>query len=170
MKGVENMRHFWVALAVATAMCPAVASAGDYPEQILAVHNRERAAVGVPPAVWNEKLANHAAAWAAKLAELGRLQHSRAGDRPGEGENLWMGSAGGYSPTEMADGWALEKRYFRYGAYPDVSTGNEVVGHYSQMIWRSSTQIGCAIVFGRKWDILVCRYSAPGNVTGEKPY
>jgi hypothetical protein len=160
-----------MALAVAmVVVCWAPANAGDYPEQILAVHNRERAALGVPAAIWNEKLANHAAAWAAKLAQQNRLEHSRAADRPGEGENLWMGSAGGYTPSEMAEGWAAEKRFFHNGVYPDVATGRQVVGHYSQMIWRGSAQIGCAIVFGRKWDILVCRYSAPGNMMGERPY
>lgn len=161
------------ALLVAAAVTANVGPApNDWAVAILKVHNTERAAVGTPPLVWDNDLAEHAAAWAAHLDQLGTLQHSANTDRPGEGENLWMGSAGGYSPTEMAQGWANEKRYFKYGAFPNVSKGGnwQVVGHYTQMIWKSTTKLGCAIAHGKKWDILVCRYSLPGNFMGEKPY
>ncbi|MGA9152857.1 MAG: CAP domain-containing protein [Candidatus Nitrosopolaris sp.] len=40
----------------------------DFVNSILAAHNRERAAVGVPPLVWNDTLAAHAKAWVEYLA------------------------------------------------------------------------------------------------------
>ena len=40
-------------------------------------------------------------------------------------------------------------------------------GHYSQMIWRNTTRIGCAMAGG---GFLVCRYAPPGNFTGQKAF
>lgn len=153
-------------------LAAAPALADDIATPILKVHNRERAAVRVEPLVWDDTLADHASVWAAKRVQLGKLQHSEIRDRPGEGENLWMGSANSYSPGEMAEAWADEKRDFRYGVFPRVTAGApwQTVGHYAQMIWRGTTRIGCALAHGRKWDVLVCRYSPPGNFVGETPY
>jgi uncharacterized protein YkwD len=139
---------------------------------ILKVHNNQRGAVGTPDLTWDATLAAHAATWAAHLQQLGTLQHSDNASRPNEGENLWMGRSGGYSATEMAQSWASEKKNFRYGTFPNVSkTGNwGDVGHYTQMVWKSTTKIGCAIAKGPKWDVLVCRYSPPGNFLNQKPY
>lgn len=139
---------------------------------IQSVHNRERAAVGVAPLIWSSELEAHAGIWAAHLAALGSLQHSNSSQRPGEGENLWMGSAGDFDPEQMAEAWADEKKDFVAGVFPNVSrTGDWVaVGHYTQMISRRSTMIGCAIAHASRWDVLVCRYSPPGNLIGQKVY
>jgi hypothetical protein len=53
-----------------------------------------------------------------------------------------------------------------------VAAGDDwhVVGHYTQMIWRGTTRIGCALASSRRWDVLVCRYGPPGNFIGEMPY
>ena len=42
----------------------------DWANSILAVHNSERAAVGVPPLVWSDTLAASAQAWAEHLATM----------------------------------------------------------------------------------------------------
>ncbi|HWH17152.1 MAG TPA: CAP domain-containing protein, partial [Allosphingosinicella sp.] len=120
---------------------------GNLPERLLAIHNRERARVGVPPLVWDARLAAAAAAYGPRLAALGRLEHSPQQSRQGQGENLWMGTRGAYSPEEMAGGWAAERRYFRAGVFPNVSSsGNwSDVGHYTQMVWRGTTSVGCAL-------------------------
>ena len=139
---------------------------------IQSVHNRERAAVGVAPLNWSSELEAHAGIWATHLAALGSLQHSNSSQRPGEGENLWMGSAGDFDPEQMAQAWADEKKDFVAGVFPNVSRTGDwfAVGHYTQMISRRSTKIGCAIAHGTKWDVLVCRYSPSGNVIGKKVY
>ena len=45
-------------------------------------------------------------------------------------------------------------------------------GHFTQMVWKTTTEIGCAV--GKRKDIpgyiVVCRYNPPGNVIGQKPY
>lgn len=138
--------------------------------RLLALHNRERSAVGAAPLAWDPALARSAAAYGPTLARLGRLAHSGQATRPGQGENLWMGTRGAYALEEMAGGWAGEKRLFRPGVFPKVSrSGNwSDVGHYTQMIWKGTSRVGCAVHTGRDWDFLVCRYSPPGNVVGQR--
>lgn len=145
-------------------------AAGNMSERLLAAHNRERAAVGVPPLRWDPTLAAAAASYGPTLAALGRLEHSPRGSRPGQKENLWMGTRGAYSPEQMVGSWAEEKAWFRPGIFPNVSsTGNWLdVSHYTQMIWRSTTDVGCAVHQSRTSDYLICRYSPGGNIDGKR--
>ena len=138
--------------------------------RLLAAHNRERAAVGVSPLRWDPALAAAAALYGPALAATGRLQHSARATRPGQSENLWMGTRGAYSPEQMVGSWAEEKAWFRPGIFPDVSsTGNWLdVSHYTQMIWRSTTNVGCAVHQSRTSDYLICRYSPSGNKDGQR--
>jgi len=137
-------------------------------EQILAMHNRERAAVGAPPLVWDPMLAQSAASYGPTLASLGRLQHSPRDTRPGQRENLAMGTRGYYDYAAMTGFWINEKHNFTPGTFPAVSrTGNwEDVAHYTQMIWKGTTHVGCALQHGGDLDYLICRYSPPGNADG----
>ena len=134
-------------------------------------HNFYRSQVGVPALKWSDRLASNAQGWANNLAARGgkTLQHSSGS---GEGENLWMGSAGYFSQQTMVDGWGGEKKYYKPGVFPDVSTtGNwSDVGHYTQLVWRNTTEVGCAIATAGGNDILVCRYSPPGNYMGQKAF
>ena len=134
-------------------------------------HNFYRSQVGVPALKWSDRLASNAQGWANNLAARGgnTLQHSSGS---GEGENLWMGSAGYFSQQTMVDGWGEEKKFYKPGVFPDVSTtGNwSDVGHYTQLVWRNTTEVGCAIATAGGNDILVCRYSPPGNYMGQKAF
>ena len=144
------------------------AAAADFKAEILAAHNAARAAVGTPPLGWSDVLAADAGPWAQSLAQRGRLEHSASGDRAGAGENLWMGTAGAYTTAQMVDGWTAERENFHPGIFPDVSKdGWQAVGHYTQMIWRGTTQVGCALAHSERWDVLVCRYAPAGNMMGE---
>jgi hypothetical protein len=160
------------ALAIFLGLSASAAAQGDFPGRILALHNAERTALGLPPLAWSDTMAAQAAVWANRLAELGVFGHSPQEIRPGQGENLWMGTAGAFTLEEMVGGWSSEKRLYHYGRFPDVGGSGEwhVVGHYTQMIWRDTSEVGCALVRGNGADYLVCRYSPPGNVYGEWPY
>ncbi|TAE52566.1 MAG: serine protease [Nostocales cyanobacterium] len=149
---------------------PVIAQNRGSTADILNAHNKYRKEVGVPPLTWSNTLANNAQQWANYLASQGgNLQHSQ---NTGQGENLWAGTAGYFSYTQMVDSWGSEKQYFVNGTFPNVSsTGNWYdVGHYTQIIWRKTTQVGCGIARGGGNDILVCRYSPPGNYMGQKVY
>jgi hypothetical protein len=68
--------------------------------------------------------------------------------------------------------WISEKRNFKKGVFPANSVTGKVadVGHYTQLVWRASGAVGCAITEGAAEDVLVCRYSAAGNVLGQIPF
>lgn len=140
-------------------------------QTILAAHNRYRSAVGIPSLTWSRELANDAKAWADRLAFSGNrtLQHDR---NTVDGENLWMGTSEAFTLTQMVDSWGQEKQYFVYGVFPNVSSTNRWsdVGHYTQMIWAATTQVGCGLSTGGGFDFLVCRYSPPGNFQGQRVY
>jgi hypothetical protein len=148
--------------------------ASNLDQRILAAQNRERAAAGVPQLEWDDDLAAGAKAWGTHLARTGAFEHSPQALGEGEpvGENLFMGTRGYYGPEAMVGAWIEEKKDFRQGTFPNISrTGSfEDVGHYTQLMWRATGEVGCAVITNRSDDFLVCRYAEPGNVEGERPF
>ena len=142
-----------------------------FDQRILAAHNRERLDLGLEPLSWNPALAQSAQQWADYLASTGRFEHAPENPYAPEGENLWAGTKGYFAPEAMVDAWIREKRFFRPGVFPDNSTTGRVedVGHYTQLIWRATTEVGCAEAASADEDILVCRYTEAGNYKGERP-
>jgi hypothetical protein len=142
-----------------------------FDQRILAAHNRERLNIGLEPLIWNPALAQSAQRWADHLASSGRFEHAPENLYAPEGENLWAGTKGYFAPEAMVDAWIREKQFFRLGVFPDNSTTGRVedVGHYTQMIWRATTEVGCAEATSADEDILVCRYTEAGNYRGERP-
>jgi uncharacterized protein YkwD len=142
-------------------------------ERLLAAHNRERSAAGIPALAWDPALAAEAASWGEALAAAGAFEHATNVDEEDpQGENLWAGTRGAYAPEEMVEGWIEEKKHFRPGRFPDNSlTGDFAdVGHYTQLMWRESDRVGCALADGAEEEVLVCRYRTAGNVVGERPF
>lgn len=135
---------------------------------LLDAHNRARAAVGAAALTWDPALAASAAGHAEQLAREGRLRHSPKQQRPGVGENLWIGTRGAFAVETMVGGWTSERRHFRRGTFPNNSrTGRWTdVGHYTAMIWPATNRLGCAIGRSPRWEVLVCRYAPKGNIDG----
>ena len=170
------MKRIAFATLLASLLWPAAANSvptlywrgADSSARLLAAHNMERTRVGVTPLQWDPQLAASAASYGPMLARIGRLQHSPRASRPGQRENLWMGTRGFFSPEQMVGSWIDERREFRPGVFPNVSrTGNWYdVSHYTQLIWKGTTRVGCAIHSTPRHDFLICRYSPPGNIDG----
>lgn len=137
--------------------------------RLLAEQNTERDRVGVPRLEWSDKLASDAQMWADELAREGDLRHAPRDTNPEEGENLWMGGTGYYGAEAMIDTFLAEKKAYRAGTFPQVSaTGRwEDVGHYTQIVWRNTRQVGCGLARGAEMDFLVCRYFPAGNWKGQ---
>lgn len=136
---------------------------------ILAEHNRYRAEVGVPPLAWSDKLAGGAQRWADTIALLDRMKHSGT-SRIGENLAYWRGPNA--SLSTLIGMWEREKQLFQPGTFPNVSRdGNwRSVAHYTQMVWRDTTRVGCGIGDNGKTDFLVCWYNPQGNYIGQMPY
>src|SRR4030095_5458526 len=95
------------------------------------------------------------------------LVHSSRDNRKLVRENL-LRAPRGWTPQQMAGHWISEQRNFVPGVYPNVSrTGSWAdVAHYTQIVWPTTTNVGCAIARGGRFDWLICRYSPPGNRDG----
>jgi pathogenesis-related protein 1 len=157
---------------------------------ILDIHNRERAAVGVPPVTWSDSLATDAQAWADYIVSLNLRwdlcgvnndfsqcpPHVPAQQNPnGNGENMAWGDPN--NVASLTQSWANEKSNYVPGTPIDSSlTGpnGRVYGHYTAMVWSNTTQIGCGMAQqtfpAYTLGLLVCRYSPGGNWMGVVPY
>ena len=129
---------------------------------MVGAHNAIRHRVGVPPLVWSPQLAAVAQNWANSLVASHRFGHS--GGR--YGENIYAISGGLASPEEVVTAWAQEAR--GYNVYNNSCIG--VCGHYTQIVWRSTRGVGCAVASDAAREVWVCEYDPPGNVVGQRPY
>jgi uncharacterized protein YkwD len=171
---VRSLRRL-AACLILSATAPALVGTSDmrglFEQRVLAAHNRERNVLGIAPLRWNPELAEAARGWADHLARSGAFEHAPEQDEP-QGENLWAGTRGRYALEAMVNGWVREKQYFRAGLFPNNSTTGQVedVGHYTQLVWRDTREVGCALASGAREDVLVCRYAQAGNYEGELPF
>ncbi|MGF1549124.1 MAG: CAP domain-containing protein [Sphingomonadaceae bacterium] len=161
--------------AASTLLIGGTGKLSNLEERLLAAHNRERASLGVPALEWDPALEDSARQWGRHLAaNVGDIVHYS--DDPyeadPEGENLFLGTKGHFDAEAMVGAWIDEKRHYRAGVFPDNSrTGDYAdVGHYTQLMWRDTERIGCAVVKDARYDYLVCRYKTAGNVFGERPF
>lgn len=142
---------------------------------VLELHNQARAETNSGPMTWHAGLAETAATWAAEC----RWEHAPANQRVYQGqtlgENLSAGSGSSWTPTALTRGWIEEEA--DYDCPANTCAPGKMCGHYTQVIWRSSTQVGCAIhdcttggpFGGGTWRFLVCRYMPAGNFVGQRP-
>ena len=133
-------------------------------QQFLAAHNKYRKEVGVPPLKWSADLENFAKKWALVLARIEDIKHS---DNANYGENIYMSSDFPDAQTAVGS-WASEKNY--YHGEPIQLDNYWIFGHYTQIIWKDTKEVGCAIAQSAKgMYYVVCEYYPAGNVIGKKP-
>ena len=106
--------------------------------------------------VWNENLASKAATWAAQC----RYAHDSSG------QNVGGGSKNLINIAPIISRWYREKKYYNL----DRNTCGKVCGHYTQVVWASSRQVGCAVHRCTSHSHVVCNYSPAGNVNSRRPY
>lgn len=131
--------------------------------QILDQHNYYRQLQGVPDLIWSDELAADAQLWANKLAASEQMMHSNMQ----WGENIYYSTVFS-NPKDVVDTWATEQKYYK--GEPVSSQTVHLYGHYTQIIWSSTTHIGCAYSVSANGNYYwVCEYSPPGNYIGRKP-
>lgn len=148
---------------------PPPATSDDAPraaQEFLRIHNDARARVGAPPLRWSNTLARYAQQWADQLAASGQFKH-RPATAGGYGENLFGGSIG-YGPADAARHWLDEKKDYNGGAITPQNFS--AIGHYTQMVWSSTTEVGYGMATGPNGVVVVANYAPAGNRVGQKPY
>ena len=138
---------------------------------LLSLHNEARRDVGVAPLVWSKSLAVYAQLWADHLASTScRMEHRPRSGRWKQvyGENLLIGKTGYHGVEDAVRAWEGEKSGY-HGATLNPSNWYPS-GHYTQMVWKNTSRVGCAKAECRGNVIIVCNYDPPGNVLGQKPY
>jgi len=178
----------WAAsLSIASATCPSFTEEAfsklEEPEQWLKAHNFLRCRHGQPPLQWDEQVARNAAQWA-NVDSGGKYGHTNRGQKevngrmedddcyqnnPPSGENI----AGGKGPFETTLAWYGEVEDYRGG---EKCAPHKMCGHFTALMWESTTLLGCAINPRGKWitgetetilKFAVCQYAqeAPNIMT-----
>ena len=144
-------------------------------------HNRWRAEVGVTEKLsYSPALAKKAQTWVDKLKQTNhcRMRHSNTESK--YGENLYWSGARVWSngrrelvkvsPDEVVDSWGSEKA--NYDHDNNLCAQGEVCGHYTQIVWRNTTRVGCAMAVceDTKEQVWACQYQPAGNWKGRMPY
>jgi pathogenesis-related protein 1 len=148
---------------------------------VIAAHNKWRAEVGLTePLRYSPALAQSAQAWADHLKQTNhcRMKHSKPDGR--YGENLYWASAVEWSDgrrdlqkvssTKVVDSWGSERADYDY--HTNHCTPGKMCGHYTQMVWRTTTVVGCAMAVceDTQEQVWACQYQPAGNWLGQKPY
>jgi hypothetical protein len=117
----------------------------------------------IPPLAWSDDVAATAQAWAEHLRDDNKckLLHSDTD----YGENLAFGKD--LDVEDAVAMWAKESEHYRYSPVYEFEIPT---GHYTQMVWRRTTQVGCGIARCGSTVVMVCNYSPHGNVIGRAPY
>ncbi|KAK9807415.1 hypothetical protein WJX73_003337 [Symbiochloris irregularis] len=78
------------------------------------------------------------------------------------GENLYEASGNLATWQNAVSAWMGEASSY------DASNPNyEVSGHFTQVVWKGSTSVGCAAANCGEMTIFACEYDPPGNYEGQ---
>jgi pathogenesis-related protein 1 len=142
-------------------------------DDALAAHNDVRADVDLPPLEWSEPLARIAATWADGCIDADgddQIDHNVDLNELELGENIWAGTRS-RDATIAVDGWAAEED--DYDAEENTCAPGAVCGHYKQIVWRDTNEVGCARAFCEDLEyryVVICNYRPPGNIADQRPY
>jgi len=153
-------------------------------DELVSAHNRARSGPLVPPpnpplppVSWDATLADVAYNYAVRCQASGSLlahnanrtsDYAALGGSDYVGENIYGTSAASVRPTDAVNLWMSEAPTYDYDA-----NNINAAGHYTQIVWRASVRIGCAVVDCPDityHDGVLCDYAPGGNIIGQKPY
>ncbi|KAJ7952948.1 Pathogenesis-related protein 1 [Quillaja saponaria] len=150
------------------ATATVLSSAG---REFLYLHNQARAAVGVLPLSWSEKLASATSRLIGfqrdhKGCKLAKLP---IGTKKYGWNQFWTGWKT-VTPRMVVDSWVEEKNYYNHT--DNICVPNLMCGLYTQVVWNTSLELGCtqAICINDRATLTICFYNPPGNFAGVKPY
>lgn len=164
----------------APAVAPAAAIEPEPAEYagMLDAHNQWRREVQSPALHWSSHAARMAQSWADQLQREGcQMRHNPAPERKAVfGENIyryWRSQPyQGYrrDPAQVVAGWGAEKAYYDAAGNRCRAPAGSVCGHYTQLVWNTSLQVGCGRAHCGDSEIWVCNYYPRGNYVGVRPF
>uniref|UniRef100_A0A671RKQ7 Cysteine-rich venom protein ENH1-like n=1 Tax=Sinocyclocheilus anshuiensis TaxID=1608454 RepID=A0A671RKQ7_9TELE len=165
----KNIYIFFYQLYLKLGVCTDLTSVQ---QEIVDVHNAYRRAVeptasNMLKMSWSDAVARSAHGWTDQCNMTHGPPSSRMIDGYEMGENLFKASAV-YSWTDVINAWHSEVNYYEY---PIGSTNGQPIGHYTQVVWYNSYEVGCA----SQIKVVSCVHPCPflhfsGNFRGVPPY
>jgi len=146
---------FTVAFAIASSQ-----ATEEEKHRWVKVHNIYRCMAGMGMVGWNDAAAANAQTYVNSLTSLVHSQSYGLAPPAGPaGENL---ASGYYTLEEAVAGWYEEVN--ACVSFPGCTsgTGGAMVGHFTAVVWKGVTEIGCAV---NAMKIYICRYTS-GDVVG----
>ncbi|XP_071948442.1 uncharacterized protein [Antedon mediterranea] len=125
----------------------------------LTAHNTVREEFGIPQMNWSDDAATTAKEWAKKLANKGYLQHS---ENRVYGENILITEdKENVSGSQVVESWLEEVDAYKF----DMPMWQYNTSHFTQMVWKNSTDFGVAKAKMRNKNkyVIVAHYKPIGN-------
>ncbi|CAF1324791.1 unnamed protein product [Rotaria sordida] len=136
----------------------------EFVREALQVHNELRRKHGVEPLKLNNDLSKLAQEWANHLASTGTLVHSKTKyQNVHVGENL-RSQSWSITGKDMTEAWYNECNKYDYNNYRSYQSGT---GHFTQVVWKNSQEVGFARAQGTSMNFAVAMYYPAGNFLGE---
>ncbi|KAK7140887.1 hypothetical protein R3I93_015127 [Phoxinus phoxinus] len=137
----------------------------SFRKEFLETHNQYRALHQAPALVFSEDLCKAAQLWADHMLSKNTLAHSDTDD----GENVFYSSSSVQNtPTgkEAVDSWYSEIKDYNF-----EKTGHQPkTGHFTQVVWKSSTELGVGLATDGNTVFVVGQYKPAGNITNAGYY
>lgn len=137
---------------------------GQLQDECVNSHNKYRDLhVDTNSVVWDTGLATAAQQWADHLRDTGSFAHD-SGDF---GENLyWMSNQKQATCEDAVTSWYNEINDYDYAT--GKSKNSNAIGHFTQVVWRATTNIGVGVATkvannGNTETYIVARYTPKGN-------
>lgn len=135
----------------------------EWKKQTLEAHNRYRANHGADKLEWSDECYLSAKKQANACQEKGAMFHDNCSGPSGRhGQNIYWCSAPGSSTEDMVHAWYQEITNPGYDF--DAATFKPGTGHFTQVVWKGSKQVGMAL--SEDGRFCVANYYPAGNVMG----
>ena len=144
--------------------------------ELVKAHNAKRVLhEDTQPLKWNNKLSDFAYSYVSELVGTSEdpctyvLKHSNGP----YGENIASGlSSETPNVTEYVNSWYNEIEDYDYNDIDGIYHRGKAVGHFTQLVWAKSQEVGCAVVYcsnNGKGIYILCEYHPVGNIEDSTP-